>query len=504
MADPLALAEKSRRTLRSKTDSIHQSALGQFFTPPAIARFMASLSRLSRKQLRLIDAGAGVGALTAAWVDEICSRVLRPEKIALTAFELDEKLLPALERTLAACQHSCEAAGISCTWEIRTSDFIEMAVESLDVNLFGAAGGRYDVAILNPPYKKINSESRARGLLRRLGIETSNLYAAFVALSTLLLDEAGELIAITPRSFCNGPYFLPFRKLLLSKLSFTRFHVFETRDQAFRDDAVLQENIIFHAFKGLPQQSSVTISHSRTPSDQQVVELAVPFEKVIRTGDPQAFFHLVFDDDGHTVSKFMEALPCTLHELGLSISTGRVVDFRARQWLQMQPSPGSVPLIYSTHFDRGLVRWPKPGSRKPNAIKSTNENTDLFVPAGIYVLVRRFSAKEEPRRVVAAIFDPDHVPCEVVGFENHLNYFHLNGSPLERLLAWGLAAFLNSSLVDAYFRQFNGHTQVNAADLRSLRYPNKNALIAIGRRIKELFPSQEDLDSLIAEIIQVK
>ena len=55
-----------------------------------------------------------------------------------------------------------------------------------------------------------------------------------------------------------------------------------------------------------------------------------------------------------------------------------------------------------------------------------------------------------------------------MGFENHLNYFHKKGRGIDMPLARGLAAFLNSTLVDAYFRQFNGHTQVNATDLRSL------------------------------------
>ncbi len=126
-----------------------------------------------------------------------------------------------------------------------------------------------------------------------------------------------------------------------------------------------------------------------------------------------------------------------------------------------------------------------------------------MVPAGVYVLVRRFSAKEERRRLVAAIFDPDTVPCKFVGFENHLNYFHERGAPLDRTLAWGLSLFMNSTLLDSYFRQFNGHTQVNATDLRSLRYPTRDLLYALGRRVQRVLPPQDEIDTLIAEILKI-
>src|SRR5207247_2066266 len=96
-----------------------------------------------------------------------------------------------------------------------------------------------------------------------------------------------------------------------------------------------------------------------------------------------------------------------------------------------------------------------------------------------YVLTKRFSAKEEKRRIVAAVHDAKRVPGPNVGFENHLNYFHKNGKGLDITLAKGLAAFLNWTLVDSYFRQFNGHTQVNATDLRSLKYPTLNQLLAM-------------------------
>lgn len=60
-------------------------------------------------------------------------------------------------------------------------------------------------------------------------------------------------------------------------------------------------------------------------------------------------------------------------------------------------------------------------------------------------------------------------------------------------MARGLAAFLNMTIVDQFFRQFNGHTQVNATDLRSLRYPEAHELEALGEAsVPDI--SQEQLD----------
>lgn len=40
--------------------------------------------------------------------------------------------------------------------------------------------------------------------------------------------------------------------------------------------------------------------------------------------------------------------------------------------------------------------------------------------------------------------------------------------------------FLNTSTVDAYVRQFSGHTQINATDLRLLRYPDRDSVLGMG------------------------
>lgn len=262
---------------------------------------------------------------------------------------------------------------------------------------------------------------------------------------------------------------------------------------------MLQENVIVRAVKR-GRRARVFITSSAGPEDELCLSRVVDADQVVVPGDGQAFIHISADDLGDQVAARMAALPATLADLRLSVSTGRVVDFRVREFLRDKPGPETAPLIWPSHFACGTIAWPKEGVRKPEAIALAERTRDQLVPNGPYVLVRRFSAKEERRRVVAAVCDPDRVPGPVVGFENHLNYIHRRGAGLDIELARGLAAFLNSTLVDAYFRQFNGHTQVNATDLRSLHCPAAERLRSLGAAVgRSTTAGQAELDALIEQ-----
>ncbi len=476
--------------------------MGQFLTPASVAAFMARMFESRKPVLHVLDPGAGVGSLSAAFVAEMCQRPRRPGSIALTAYEIDPMLVGHLRATLDLCRAASEAAGIRFEARIVAEDFLEVGARTLVGDLFAArADERFDCAILNPPYRKIRTESHERKLLRVVGIETSNLYTGFLALTAQLLAPGGEMVAITPRSFCNGPYFEPFRRLFLQAMRFRRVHVFDARDRAFADDEVLQENVVFRAEKTMDPGTGVVVSASHAPDDPNVRTRTIKHEDLVRPGDPQAFIHIVPDGEGDPIRHRMRSLDASLADLGLTVSTGRVVDFRAKDLLRAHPGRNTAPLIYPCHLQGGFVEWPNGRTRKPNALMLGPRADDLLVPTGHYVLVKRFSAKEERRRVVAAVYDPARVPADRIAFENHLNYYHLRGAGLPATVARGLAAFLNSTLVDSYFRQFSGHTQVNATDLRSLRYPAWDRLVALGRRIGKSFPAQEDLDRLVEEIV---
>jgi len=483
-----------------KLDAEQRSRMGQFFTPPSVARFMASLFGNSSPELRLLDAGAGVGTLTAAFVEEVCQRDARPRSISVIAYELEPLLVEYLHSTLVECQEVCQEHGVELVGKVLEEDFISAGVEMMRGGLFPVERYSFNRAILNPPYKKIRSDSRHRHLLSSIGIETGNLYSAFLAIAIDLLESGGELVAITPRSFCNGPYFKPFRKLFLKAMALRRIHVFESREEAFRTDDVLQENIIFHAVKN-GERGRVLISASHGPTKESMTVREVDYEQVVKPDDPDLIIHIATSETDQFVLDRIGVFRHSLDDLGIAVSTGRVVDFRAKDFLKADPGEGAMPLVYPTHFHNGFVRWPRPGGKKPNAIALTSRTESLLLPSGDYVLVKRFSSKEERRRVVAAIYDPKQVMAPHVGFENHLNVYHRDNAGLPAKLVRGLAVFLNSTLVDSYFRQFNGHTQVNATDLRMLRYPSQEVLETLGASVGDKFPSQREIDELLEKEI---
>ena len=483
-------------------DSGRRADLGQFFTPAGVARFMASLLEVREppEALRILDPGGGRGVLTAAAVAEICGRPERgrPAVLDATVWELDARLAGDLDRTFEHCRAVCAKAGVAFRGEHRRGNFVlDAAVRADDQDLLEPERHpRFHVAIMNPPYRKLRSDSAERSRLSTAGIETSNLYSAFVWLALKLLADGGELVAITPRSFMNGSYFRPFRQALSQELAFRRIHVYDARDAAFADDGVLQENVIFHGVRGAAP-GAIGITTSLGPADDGLLERVVEPDELILPHDPERVLHVVPDETDARIAANMRGLPHTLAGLGVFVSTGRVVGFRAKERLRAAAGPGDAPLILPGHCASGFVAWPRASGTKPNALAAAGPGDDLLLPAGWYVLVNRFSAKEDRRRVVAALYDPARIDADRVAFDNKLNVLHRGNAGLPEPLAKGLAVFLNGTAVDAYFRQFSGHTQVNAGDLRALRFPPAGTLERLGRRVDGVMPGQEAINRLL-------
>ncbi|KDA41194.1 restriction endonuclease [Frankia sp. B2] len=490
-SDLLDLAERNRVSALAVLDPKTQETLGQFFTPARAASLIASMPRLPDEgSIKILDPGAGSGMLSAALVARVLAE--RPNlAVHVVAVECDEGVVPQLSNTLEACKIAGDGR---VTVELVQADFIAASTGlDADERLAG-----FDLVIQNPPYAKLAASSASRTAVREAGADAPNLYAAFLALAARALRDGGQLVAITPRSFANGPYFGTFRSYLLNQIALDRVHVFASRSTVFADTGVLQENVIISGTKNGDRETVLLSASDGHEDDAQHREVA--YADVVHPDDPQRFVRIATNDEDTAIAERMMSLPHTLASLGVTISTGRVVDFRSLECLHHSHVDRGVPLVYPGNVRDGLISWPRDIRKAQWFAPITEKDERMLVPEGWYCVVKRFSSKEERRRIVAAVWSPESVPGPVA-FENHVNVFHIKGGGLDRDLAFGLSMWLNSSLVDKFFRTFSGHTQVNATDLRAMRFPDSWSLRHMGHLAPEALPPQDDIDVIVAQAL---
>jgi len=467
---------------------------GQFFTPPIIARYMANVAGQLHNEARILDPGAGVGILACA----ICEAALvyKLTTLSIVAYESDPLLHALCSFTLNFARDLLHEHGIELTIELYHQDFIEAMAEEITQASLWSSGLRpqqpFDLVILNPPYFKVNQVDIRAKRVKNIAQGRTNMYTMFMSLAASSLRVGGHFVSITPRSFASGAYFKQFRQQFFGAISPELIHVFDSRRSAFEDANVLQENIILAGVrKGITSINSpmVTISQSRGLKDLiHSLTQQVPRRLIIDDKQKDPILHLPTSDiDTHLLQVFRR-WDNRLSTFGLEISTGPVVPFRASDMLTSTENVmqgKAVPLLWLQHIHRMNIEWPLNHFDKPQGLIQS-ANPKLLVKNTTQIILRRFSTKEEPRRITAAVLSEDTFNTELIALENHLNYLYRPSGKLANDEAIGISAFLNSTLVDRYFRITNGNTQVNATELRKLPFPPLEQLIRIGQQVETL------------------
>ncbi len=503
MSDSLVdFAHGLQRRHDGATTPEERKARGHFGTPPAVARLMAETCLdLPRCAIRLLDPGAGVGTLTAAVCDRVAS-LDTPRRLHVEAWENDPALVPALVATLERCQARLRSLGHDCEFTVRVEDFV---LSNRGANLFGGetpdgAARTFDLCVMNPPYFKLRKDSPQARAVPEVVHGQPNVYTLFLAVAAGRLRPGGRLVAITPRSYFNGPYFRRFRHWFFERMSLRRVHVFESRSEAFRDDAVLQENVVVLAERSRSYEPVVVTGSVGRDVAKGRTEVRLPYAEVLDDSAGDAVVRVVTNPDERDLLRTLDALPGRLRALGLEVSTGPVVAFRAaRHFLKDREDGGSAPLLWPRNVRPFAVVFPPATPAKPVHLRVCADSRAILLPSKRYVLLKRFTAKEEKRRLVAGLLEPRDSYSEFVGLENHLNYVHRPGGELSRDEALGLAALLNSAAVDRYFRAISGSTQVNAAEIRNLPLPNLETITRLGRRVAGLDRDEVGLDHAVAK-----
>ncbi|MCC3427364.1 MAG: Eco57I restriction-modification methylase domain-containing protein [Microcoleus sp. PH2017_01_SCD_O_A] len=485
--------------LRSKSLE-SRKILGQFFTGFVVSDYMASLIvKPKSKTIRILDAGAGTGILAASTAFYCLSMGCKAVHAVL--YELDSEAVASLKQTLNIVQCLfCEQLG-TFTYEICCEDFIIARPDK------EKTFQPFDISVINPPYFKYSAkDSPYARAVADLYHGDPNIYASFMAVVMACMKAGGQMVTITPRSFTNGLYFKGFREYLLTESALRLIHIFKHRDKVFNNDdsTVLQENIICYFVKGSNADTITVRSSDCDASINNAEEKQYPVHLIVDPSNDQRLIRIPESASAASILKQAETLKTTFEGAGYFISTGRVVEHRARQYITEDTSAENTVPLYRPHNVTPLTATWIGNHKKDVAFRLNEEHDKHTMKNGTYVLLKRFSSKDEKRRLVASVHLANMHDCELIGFGNKTNYIGVLGGELSNIEAYGLATIFNSSFMDNYFRCISGNTQVNATEIRVMKFPSRDQVKKIGEQVHKLklFETAK-IDSIVNRVLGV-
>lgn len=518
---PSAFSERLGRHYADLEKAERKKEKGQFFTPVSIAQFMAGMvsGSVLSPSVQILDPGCGMGVLSAALVEQLVN-YYEIKKIDLIAYETDASVLPFAKLVYQYIEKWLKEKGIGFTFQIREEDFVLANASVLETSnpglfdVFSYQGPYFDLIITNPPYFKLSKDDPR--VLSAPGLVSGhpNIYALFLGIAAKLLKQGGELVSITPRSFASGQYFKAFRSVFFHTIQLEAVHLFQSRKETFDKDSVLQETVVMKV-KGKPIEANGQILLS---SSHALRDLAHPSKKYVPISDlldlrsSEKILHLPVSDEEDRILELVSSWKYTLKDFQIQVSTGPVVAFRAEAYIHQTYSNGTielVPLIWMHHVSKMKLEWPKPFKEKGEYIRVEPGSHSLLLPCKDYILLRRFSTKDDKSRLIAAPFLAENFKFNFIGVENKVNYLYRKGGKLNREELIGLCALLNSHLFNAYFQMFNGNVNVSASELREMKFPPLEEIMALGKdlliednygmdrideKVKERFETKNTID----------
>lgn len=466
---------------------------GQFFTSKETAVFMARLLDVSceKKTISILDPGAGTGLLTAAVMDEL-NKKPTIEEVYLTCYENNQDIIELLQQNLEWIKNHTSKKVV---YEIRPENYIlnqaEDYNETLGANLNPQ---KYDFVIGNPPYIKLLKDAPEASAMKDVCYGAPNLYFLFAAMSAFDLKENGEMVYIVPRSWTSGAYFGRFRKKFFGEMVLEHIHLFESRDKVFEIESVLQETMIFKAKKTMDRPKHILITTTKSNSDFEAKTIyEAPYETVVKGSEN--YVYLVTNNEEATILQKLNCWKNTLPQIGLKMKTGLTVDFRNRESLRDREEEGAVPLFYAQHIQNGKVLFP---IGKENEFLVTGQ-TGLLQKNTNYLFVKRFTSKEERRRLQCGVYLARKNPAyNRISTQNKINF--ISGiRELSECTVYGLYVLFNSTLYDVYYRILNGSTQVNSTEVNSMPVPPIDIIESMGR---DLLKSHDMSEAVCDKILE--
>lgn len=468
---------------------------GQFFTSKATATYMADLFTVPQQStITILDPGAGSGILSVALIERLQS-IKTLKRIELVCYENDQNVMGLLRSNL---EWAADNSAIYVSYRIISENYILSQTSNYN-NMLDADPNppKYDLVIGNPPYIKIAKDAPEACAMPDVCYGAPNLYFLFASMSLFNLKDNGEMVYIIPRSWTSGAYFKQFRQKFLSEAALEHIHLFVSRDKVFEKESVLQETIIIKARKTVVKPQNIVITTTQSNADfSYKTEFEASYSTVVSGQDE--YVYLVTNKEEVQILDNLNKWQDTLPSLGLKMKTGLTVDFRNYDVLRNSAEEDAVPLFYSQHIQNGKVVFPV--GRENEYI--VTDQRGLLQKNTNYLFVKRFTAKEEHRRLQCGVYLARKYPnYNLISTQNKINF--ISGlQDLSECVVFGLYVLFNSTTYDHYYRILNGSTQVNSTEINSMPVPPLKIIESMGKdliRIRDM--SEAACDNILRSYV---
>jgi len=479
-----------------------RSELGAYYTPPTLAERLMDMvteAGFDWGKERILDPACGGGAFLAhaalrmkkTFAVADSAFVLRNITTRLHGFEIDP-FAAWLSQVLleAALLDICRGANKRLPDVVLTGNALAIPVDTQKP---------YDLVVGNPPYGKITLPEKQRSQYKRSLYGHANLYGVFTDLAVRWVRPGGIIGYVTPTSFLGGQYFKELRSLLLEEAPPVKMDFVSERQGVFED--VLQETVLSVYKRSGKRRRTVSVDFLRPNGNERQVTVlkAGKFALPAQGREP---WLLPREREHLALLKKVASMPHRLRDYGFSISTGQLVWNRHKKQLKNDRGNGCYPLIWAESVTAE-------GSFNFSAVRR-NHQPFLHVYAGQRylvtkkpcVLVQRTTAKEQKRRLIAALLPEEFIEkYGGVVVENHLNMIR-SSEDKPGISPKVITAILNTKTLDFAFRCISGSVAVSAYELNALPMPSPEQMKALERLLK-LEAARDKIEETVARIYGV-
>ncbi|AJD25928.1 methyltransferase [Clostridium botulinum] len=437
----------------------------QYFTPTGEAeKLIDDLEIINKKIIKILDPCCGNGILLFKLLEKILKKY-EPECIFIDVYDIDILLLQNVKSIINLLDFN----NVNIDIQYLNKDFLE-----------GDNKKNYDYIVMNPPFKKINTNDVPKDMMKFL-YGQPNLYHLFIKKALDMLDINGILCVISPKNYLSGRYTEELRNYIVSDFSITKINTSNDRKNIFKNN-ITQEICMLHIKKA--KKRNVVISYNDN------TKFKVKTRDII-AGSVNKIIFTPRNINDYNLIKAFSKFPIGTIGTDILVKVGKVVQFRVKGREknlvneEFSKCSNGVPLIVYRHIRGEIINYKKLIDKSKNdaiTLIDDESNKSILIKNSNYVLIRKNVDKKYEKLVHSVMYFKD-LDSEEIAIDNGIIYCTNKDDSLTECEVIGLQCILKSKQFDDYYRMINSTHTINVYELENMNFPSLDIIRKIGMKL---------------------